>query len=130
MKVKSVLSIFVLIAILTSTIPALALIDANKNIAGAGITLNSSMNARFECSANDDYNISVYSVKLEVKNTNGTWSSAGSLSSPPSASNTSNYTKSVNYASSCTKGKTYRIKATFDADGETVNRTSNEMTYR
>lgn len=129
MKTKTVLIVMVVVAFIMTTIPALAAVDANPNIASASISLGSSMSARFECSAHDDYTISVYSVALEVKNSNGTWSSAGSLSSPPSAT-TSKYSKSVSYSGSCTKGKTYRIKATFDADGETVTRTSNEATYK
>ena len=130
MKNRSVTIIVVLVLLITTALPILAHARANPHINGAGISLSSSMSARFECSTSADYNISVYSVKLEVKNANGTWSSAGTLSSPASASNTSNYTKSVSYASSCTKGKTYRISATFDASGETVTRTSNEMTYK
>lgn len=129
MKAKTFLTVMVLVAFIMTAIPVLAAADANPNIASAKIMLGSSMSARFECSANADYTISVYSVKLEVKNSNGTWSSAGSLSSPPSAT-TSNYSKSVSYAGSCTKGNTYRITATFDANGETVIRTSSEVTYK
>lgn len=130
MKTKITLTMLILTLVIMASIPALAAIDANPHIDSAGISLSSAMKARFDCSASDDYDISVYDVKLQVKNANGTWSSAGSLSSPPSASNTSNYTKSVTYSGSCTKGKTYRITATFDASGETVTRTSNEMTYK
>jgi len=110
-------------------ITALADIDANPNISSASIILPSSMNTTFTLTARNFCDISVYSVKLEVKNSNGTWSFVSWLSSPAGATNVVFYNSNKNYVSSCTKGKTYRISATFDADGETVSRTSNEATY-
>ncbi len=129
MKNKATLTILILTVILATILPAIAAIEANPHIDSAGISLNSSMRARFDCSASDYYDISVYSVTLYKRNANGTWSYAGSLPAPPSAQNTSSYTKSVNYATYCTHGNTYRISAIFDASGETVSRTSNAMPY-
>ena len=103
---------------------------ANRNIASTSILLNTSMKATFSCSANANYNISVQNIRLEVKNSNGTWSFVKNLSAPPSASNVSNYNKVMNYASSCTSGKTYRITATFNASGETTSNTSAARTYQ
>ena len=107
---------------------ALAVI-ANPHISSASINLPSSMNACFALTARKYCDISVYDVKLEVKNSNGTWSFVSWLSSPAGATNAVILNSVKNYASSCTKGKTYRISATFDADGETVSRTSNDATY-
>ena len=110
-------------------ITASAGIEANLNITSASINLPQSMNACFSLVAKLYCDISVYNVKLEVKNSNGTWSFVSWLGSPAGATNVVLYTRTVSYASSCTKGKTYRISATFDASGETVSRTSNEATY-
>lgn len=125
-KVALVLTVLLVSGI---CVTALAGIDANPNIASAAIYLSTSMNASFTLSARMYCNISVYDIKLEVKNSNGSWSFVCWLDSPAGATNAALLNSSKSYASSCTKGKTYRISATFDADGETVSRTSNEATY-
>ena len=124
-RVVLVITILLVSMIFTT---ALAVI-ANPNISSASINLPSSMNANFSLIARKFCDISVYNVKLEVKNNNGTWSFVSWLSSPAGASNAISLNSSKSYASSCISGKTYRISATFDADGETVSRTSNEATY-
>lgn len=103
-------------------------IQANLNISNASITLSSTMTATFTCSTYDLYNISVSSVKLQVQNSNGTWSSSA-LSAPSSVSNSSSLLKTMSYSGSCTKGKTYRISCTFNAGGESVTRTSSTVKY-
>ena len=124
-------SALILTALLVSAVfmTALAGIEANLNISSAAINLPQSMNACFSLVAKIYCDISVYNVKLEVKNSNGTWSFVSWLSSPPGAINAVFLNSVKSYASSCTKNKTYRISATFDAGGETVTRTSNEATY-
>ena len=107
-----------------------ASIDANPNIYGASIVLNTSMSATFTCSCHDYYDISVYNVKLEVRNFLGIWSTVGYLPSPPGATNVSSLLRIMDYSAYCTVGNTYRISATFDASGETVSRTSATVTYR
>lgn len=129
MKLKTTLSLLILVTIIATAIPLMGIADANPNIDSAGISLSSTMSARFTCSASGYYDISVYSVKLEVKNASGGWAFVSWLTAPPSAASTSNYVKMMSYASSCTVGKTYRISATFNASGETVIRTSNERKY-
>jgi hypothetical protein len=127
---KKVSALIMTILLLSGVIiTALASVDANPNIASASIYLSTSVNATFTLTARKFCNISVYDVKLEVKNSNGTWSFVSWLSSPAGATNAVILNSSKSYASSCVSGKTYRISATFDADGETVSRTSNEATY-
>lgn len=130
MKIKVFSLILVVILVAGVSMTALAGVQENAKIKSASIRLSTSMSADFICSTRSFANISVYSVTLEVKNSNGTWSSAGSLSSPSGATDALSLNSKSSYSSSCTKGKTYRIKATFDADGETVSRTSNEATYK
>jgi len=103
---------------------------ANQNISTAGVSLSSSMNAKFICSTNGYFTISVTSVKLEVKNSDGTWKSAGNLPAPASQKNTTGLNKTVDYSSYCTKNKTYRITATFNAGSESVTRTSSAVVYK
>lgn len=105
-------------------------IQANLNITVAEIKLSSSMSAQFSCSTKGLCDIKVTSVKLQVKNSDGTWSAGTSMAAPDGVSNASALFKSMSYSSSCTKGKTYRITAVFNASGETVSRTSNEATYK
>jgi len=129
MKPKNVVAIVIVAILLLNFIPIQAHARANPKINQASILLTSSMTAYFSCATSGDFDISVSSVTLEVKNNNGTWSFVKNLSAPASASNVSSYNKAVDYSSSCTKGKTYRIKAVFNASGESVNRTSAEKTY-
>jgi len=130
-KNRKLLSLLVILFLsIVVTAQATMIPFANKNIASASITLSSSMVTTFSCSANAKYNISVKNVKLEVKNANGSWSFVKDLSAPPSATNVGNYNKVMDYSSSCTKGKTYRIKATFYAGTESVDRTSAEKKYQ
>ena len=129
MKNKSIVGIALVLILLFSAFTVQAFARANAHIDEASILLNSSMSATFSCSTRAKYNISVGSVQLEVKNSNGTWSFVKNLSAPPSASNVSNYTKVMNYSSSCTSGKTYRIKAVFYAGTESVSRISAEKKY-
>lgn len=72
--------------------------------------------------------ISVKSVKLE-KMVNNVWMDAGTLTAPSKvAANTIGYTASMSYSSNIGTG-TYRIKATFNADGYEVTRYSNSRAY-
>ncbi len=59
----------------------------------------------------------------------GKWVFDASLTTPPSSSNTTSYYESKDYSSDMTSGVTYRIVATFEADGESVTKTSNSFTY-
>jgi len=109
---------------------------ANLIFEGAGITLTTRMDAEFlagtkrTCSS-----IYISSCSLEEQNTDGSWSFVKYLTPPPDkATNESDFGANANYASQCTSGHTYRIKATFAAvyDGTiyTVNRTSRGAKYQ
>lgn len=102
----------------------------------AAITLTTRMGAEFlagtkrNCSS-----IYISSCSLEEQNADQTWSFVKYLTPPPDrATNTSNFGANANYASECTSGHTYRIKATFAAvyDGTTytVSRTSRGAKYQ
>lgn len=108
---------------------------ANLIFEGAGITLSNRMGAEFlagtkrTCSS-----IYISSCSLEKQNSDGSWSFVKSLTPPPDkATNESDFGANANYASECTPGQTYRIKATFAAvyDGTiyTVSRTSRGVEY-
>lgn len=130
MKKKIVLVLLVLVlALPVSYIANATSVDANPHIYGASIVLNSSMSATFTCSCHYYYDISVYDVKLEVRNFLGIWSFVSYLPSPPGATNVSSLLRIMDYSAYCTVGNTYRISATFDASGETVSRTSAAMRY-
>lgn len=105
------------------------IIQANPNIASASIMLSSSMSAQFICSTRSFCDISVTSVKLQVKNSDGSWTSGTTVPSPPGVTNAASLNKTMSYSGYCTIGKTYRITATFVADGESVSRTSGQATY-
>jgi len=72
--------------------------------------------------------VSVSSCTLQ-KQEDGHWVFAASLGTPPSKSNTFKYTADKDYSSDMTPGITYRIVATFEADGESVTKTSSSFTY-
>jgi len=129
LKNKSIIAILLVGILLLTTISALAATRASTIINSTSIVLGSSMKATFSCSAKSKTDISVGSVKLEVQNANGTWSFVKNLSAPASASNVSIYNKPMDYSSSCTKGKTYRITGTFYVGNDTATRTSPARTY-
>lgn len=108
---------------------------ASEVFEGASVSIGSSMDADFSASCR--YNctsIYVYSCTLEKKDSTGAWVYANSLVPPSTvARNTSNFDAWADYASKCTRGNTYRIKAVFKASyGGTsynVTRYSNSVNY-
>lgn len=86
-----------------------------------GVTFSATLNKK--CST-----VSVSSCTLQ-KQEEGRWVFAASLETPPSKSNISKYTAHKDYSSNMTTGVNYRIVATFNADGETMTKTSNSFTY-
>ena len=129
MKSKFIIAISLVATIFLASFPVQALARANPNIDQASIVFSSSMGAGFSLTASNNFNVSITSVKLEVKESNGTWSFVKNLPAPSSATNVTFYNRDMDYSSHCTKGKTYRIKATFNAGSESVSRTSAEKTY-
>ena len=117
-------------ALIFVSIPVVVGARANKNISSASIILTTSMSATFTCSTRARYDISVSSVKLEMQNSNGTWSHVINLTAPSGETNSLSLSKTMSYSSSCTKGKTHRVSATFTASGESVTRTSVGKVYK
>lgn len=82
-----------------------------------------SASLKYECPT-----VAVSSCILQ-KQENGQWVFAAYLTPPPSKSNTSRYSAQKDYSASMTHGITYRIIATFTADGESVTTTSSSADY-
>lgn len=73
--------------------------------------------------------LSVTSCSLQVK-VGGVWRHDTMLTPPAYvAKNRYTYTAEKTYALNCAPGKTYRFKATFDADGHTITKYSNEVKF-
>lgn len=73
--------------------------------------------------------ISVTACWLEKENADGSWSTVRSLPAPSSyASENVTLSTTVDYASYIGTG-TFRIRATFNADGHTITVTSNERSF-
>lgn len=92
------------------------------------VSISTSGTASFSATARHLCTISVSSCTLQ-KQVNGRWVFAASLTPPPSKSNTVKYSAKKDYSSAMTAGTTYRIVATFTADGESVTATSGSIVY-
>lgn len=103
---------------------------ADSEFASITISLKSSKQVSFRAIANDiKKQIKVTACWLERKNADDTWSNVGTLTPPGViAENAFTYSATVNYSSNIGSG-TYRVGATFDADGHSVSRYSNERSY-
>lgn len=73
--------------------------------------------------------ISVTACWLEIKNSDGTWTTVCSLPVPSEVgTDTISFSTSEDYSSFIGNG-TYRVWATYDADGHSISRYSNERTF-
>lgn len=119
-----------MIMLLCVAIPALANINANQYYSDASIAFNTKGNAVFSCTTTFQFSeLKVTNCKLQVKGLLS-WSDAGSLPAPSYiAKNRYNYDYQMDYSSYLTSGKTYRIVATFNADGHTITKTSGSAKY-
>ncbi len=121
--------LFVLV-ILTFSV-AYANLQASAVFVSKTVSLSTSMRSSISCSTSVDCKkIYVSAVKLEKKI--GTdWVSTTSLPCPSTtAVNTDIFGAGMDYSSYCTKGNTYRIVVTFNADGTTASATSGSNTYK
>lgn len=93
-------------------------------------TLKSDKSASFKCATYDTKNsISVTYCWLEKRAVDGSWFYVCSLTPPSTViTNSFGYTAVKDYSPYIGTG-TYRIWATYNADGHTVTRCSNERTY-
>ena len=103
---------------------------ADEYYSDAGVAFTSAGLAVFTATTTFRFDtLSVTSCTLQVK-AGGGWSDGATLT-PPShvARNRFTYAAEKSYSSSCSSGNTYRIKATFDADGHTITKYSGEVEF-
>ena len=101
---------------------------ADEVFRDASIILTSSGRITYTASTRSVYNtISVSNCYLE-QYVDNVWQFVCTLPSPASMSNTKTYLAYTNSADYFSTG-TYRVVATFSADGYTITRTSNERTF-
>lgn len=119
-----------MIMLLCTAMPVLAATQANQYYSDASIAFNTKGNAVFSCTTTFQFEeLKVTNCKLQVKGL-VSWSDAGSLPAPShTAKNRYNYDSQVDYSSHLTSGKTYRIVATFNADGHEITKTSGSAKY-
>lgn len=95
----------------------------------ACINLMSSGQIYYTASTADTCNeISVSNCYLQ-QSVNGAWKTVATLPNPGAIANTYSYLTTTNGAGYITSG-TYRVVATFTADGHSITRTSNERTFK
>lgn len=103
---------------------------ADTEFDSASTTLKSSKQVTFRAVTYDTKDcLSVTSCYLEIKNDDGSWSYVCSLPAPTTKYyDAYAYSATVDYSSYIGSG-TYRVWATYDADGHSITRCSNERTY-
>lgn len=131
LKVSTTLLVAMLFS-LSSMLPAYAqmVIFASSDYNSATVSLSSSGKATFSATTTTKCEeIKVTSCTLQIKSS-GAWSDSKTLIAPSTiAKNTAAYAATKNYSSSMSGGNTYRIMATFNADGKTTTKYSNEITF-
>lgn len=130
---KKVFVYLITLMLLTAVMPqqpacAEAMPLSSDCFTSTSVSVSASGTASFSAALRYSCNISVSSCTLQ-KQVNGRWVFAESLTPPPGKSNSRRYSAQKDYASNMTSGVTYRIIATFTADGESVTATSGSITY-
>lgn len=103
---------------------------ADTEFNSTSTVLKSTKKVSFGCVTYDTKEcLSVTSCYLEIKNDDGSWSYVCSLPAPTiKYYDAYAYSATVDYSSYIGSG-TYRVWATYDADGHSITRCSNERTY-
>lgn len=128
--ISLILGVILLMSPLNS-IAEIAVPYASPVFSSGGVSISTSIATTFLASTNKICDsIYVSSCTLQRKNSNGMWVFDATLP-PPSyvAYDESEYFAYTSYASYCTTGNTYRIKAVFYAEGYTITRYSNAVDY-
>lgn len=130
---KKVLVYIIALMLFTVVLPeqpacAEAMPLSSDSFVSASVSLSTSGTASFSATVRRPCTISVSKCTLQKKE-NGKWVYAASLVTPPNEENSIMYSANKDYSTNMTKGVTYRIVATFNADGDTVTKTSNSFTY-
>lgn len=120
----------IMVAALTSAVAQELMPYADTEFDSASTVLKSSKQVSFRCVTYETKNsLSVTACWLEKKNTNGSWSYVRSLTPPSTVlTNTFAYSATADYSAYIGSG-TYRVWATYNADGHTISRCSNERTF-
>lgn len=118
-------SMFCLFAVAEDIMPC-----ADSEFASATTVLKSTKQVSFRAITNNvKSSISVTACWLEKENSDGSWSTVCTLTPPSVVSeNSFTYSATMDYSSYIGTG-TYRIQATYNADGHTITRCSNERTF-
>lgn len=126
---KKVIMIAMVFCLLLVSVNAMAALTADAEFRSASITLTSGKLAVYSASLyNEKESVQIVEADLYQK-INGDWEYVCSLPVPSHVqTNTHSYGASISYASYIGTG-TYRITATFDADGYEITRNSNERTF-
>ena len=132
MKSKKITALLLLLIALVSTLHiAAAEVQprrADEVFDSATVTLKSTKKASFDATTyGNQKTLAVTACWLEKKN--GTkWVKQCNLETPAERNNTFSYLKEMDYSNKIGTG-TYRIGATFDADGHSITRYSNSRTF-
>jgi len=103
---------------------------ADPDVASASVSFRSTGKATFEVTAyNNPSEIKVTSCSLQVKDGNR-WVFSCNLDAPTTvATNRNIYSATMNYASDCSSGHTYRIAATYYIGGKYKTKYSNSVEF-
>ena len=126
---KKVFLFTMVFCLLLISVNSMAALTADSEFRSASITLTSGKLAVYSASLYDEKE-SVQIVAADLyKKINGDWEYVCSLPVPAFVGeNTELYGASISYASYIGTG-TYRVTATFSADGYEITRNSNERTF-
>ena len=103
---------------------------ASADYMSASISLGSNAICSFSAITTFQFSqIKVTNCSLQVKNEDGTWEHVCSKGPSTTKSNARTFDTEYNYSSYCTYGHTYPDVATFNADGKTITKTSNERSF-
>lgn len=102
---------------------------ADTTFRNASVTVSTTGKATFKASTRVECaSLKVASCYLQLK-TGETYQSVKSLVCPPALTNATWYSETKDYSGDMTPGHTYRIKATFDADGHTLTKYSGPIDW-
>lgn len=119
----------VLVILFTSSLAFCeAIILSSSKFTRTAVTVSADNSVSFYATASLKCSyIKVSSCYLQKYN-GSTWENSKTLSCPSSVSDTTFYSAKMQYSFSLSQGVQYRILATFEADGESVNKASTTFT--
>lgn len=120
----------VLMAFANTAIASTIIPRADTEFDSTATVLKSSKSVSFRATTFElKDSISVTACWLEIKNSDGTWTTVCSLPVPSAVgTETISFSTSKDYSSYIGNG-TYRVWATYTADGHSISRCSNERTF-